>query len=117
MGLVRWPAPKNRSFVKRRDGHIEESPSKGIYTPYPGDQLHVFVSGGGGYGNPLKRAAQRVLEDVLDRRVSLEEAREVYGVAIDATTWSIDPELTAQRRGELAAARGPIAEMYDRGGK
>jgi hypothetical protein len=38
-------------------------------------------------------------------------------VAIDATTWSIDPELTAQRRGELAAARGPIAEMYDRGGK
>jgi N-methylhydantoinase B len=109
------PAPKSRSFVKRQDGHIEEIPSKGMYTLYPGDQLHVFVSGGGGYGDPLQRAAQRVLEDVLDRKVSLEEAREVYGVVIDTTTWTVDVELTAQRRAELAAARGPIAEMYDRG--
>ena len=75
----------------------------------------MFVSGGGGYGDPLQRAAQRVLEDVLDRKVSLEEAREVYGVVIDTTTWTVDVELTAQRRAELAAARGPIAEMYDRG--
>jgi hypothetical protein len=58
-----------------------------------------------------------VLEDVLDRKVLLEEAREVYGVVIDTTTWTVDPELTAQRRAELAAARGPIAEMYDRGGR
>jgi hypothetical protein len=56
-----------------------------------------------------------VLEDVLDRKVLLEEAREVYGVVIDTTTWTVDAELTAQRRAELAAARGPIAEMYDRG--
>jgi hypothetical protein len=52
---------------------------------------------------------------VLDRKVLLGEAREVYGVVIDTTTWTVDPELTAQRRAELAAARGPIAEMYDRG--
>jgi hypothetical protein len=52
---------------------------------------------------------------VLDRKVSPEEAREVYGVVIDATAWAVDPELTAQRRAELAAATGPIAEMYDRG--
>jgi N-methylhydantoinase B len=109
------PAPKSRSFVQRRDGRTEEIPSKGMYTLYPGDQLHVFVSGGGGYGDPLRREPQRVIEDVLDRRASLAEARDVYGVVIDAATWTVDAALTAQRRAELAAACRPDTPTYDRG--
>ncbi|HXH08975.1 MAG TPA: hydantoinase B/oxoprolinase family protein [Alphaproteobacteria bacterium] len=108
------PAPNSRSFVKRHDGRTEEIPSKGMYTLYPGDRLHVFVSGGGGYGDPLQREPQRVLEDVLDRKVSLAEARDVYGVVIDEATWTVDPELTAQRRTELAAACGPNMPTYSR---
>jgi N-methylhydantoinase B len=109
------PAPKSRSFIRRRDGRTEAIPSKGMYTLYPGDQLHVFVSGGGGYGDPRQREPQRVLEDVLDRKVSLTEAREVYGVVIDAATWTIDAARTAQRRAEWLAARRGTTEMYDRG--
>jgi N-methylhydantoinase B len=109
------PAPRSRSFVKRQDGRTEAIPSKGMYTLYPGDQLHVFVAGGGGYGDPLTREPQRVLEDILDRKVSIDEAREVYGVMIDTAAWTVDLELTAQRRAELAAARAPTGEIYDRG--
>jgi N-methylhydantoinase B/oxoprolinase/acetone carboxylase alpha subunit len=69
--------------------------------------------GGGGYGDPLTRAPQRVLEDVLDRKISPDEAREVYGVMIDTAASAVDLELTAQRRAELAAARGVTTEIYN----
>jgi N-methylhydantoinase B len=109
------PAPRSRAFVKRRDGHSEEIPSKGMYTLQPGDQLHVFVAGGGGYGDPLKRDPQRVLEDVLDRKVSLVEARDVYGVVIDEITATVNAALTAQRRAESSATGRACMEIYDRG--
>jgi N-methylhydantoinase B/oxoprolinase/acetone carboxylase alpha subunit len=41
------------------------------------------MSSGGGYGDPLERDPDRVLNDVEDGIVSREEAREIYGVVID----------------------------------
>jgi N-methylhydantoinase B len=60
----------------------------------PGDRLEMFIPGGGGYGNPFEREPERVLEDVLNHYVSLEAAEQVYGVAIDRQTLSIDLERT-----------------------
>ena len=40
--------------------------------------------GGGGWGDPREREAQRVLDDVINDFVSLDAARRDYGVAIDA---------------------------------
>lgn len=37
----------------------------------------------GGYGDPLDRPAEKVEDDVVDLKVSLEAAREVYGVVIE----------------------------------
>jgi N-methylhydantoinase B len=65
----------------------------------PGDRLEMFIPGGGGYGNPFEREPQRVLEDVLNHYVSLEAAEQVYGVAIDPQTLTIDLERTRQLRG------------------
>jgi N-methylhydantoinase B len=39
--------------------------------------------GEGGYGNPLDREVERVLNDVAERYVSIEIARNVYGVVIE----------------------------------
>lgn len=39
-------------------------------------------AGGGGYGDPLERVPQAVLEDVIDDYVSVEGARKDYGVII-----------------------------------
>jgi N-methylhydantoinase B len=50
-----------------------------------GDVLSVRSGGGGGYGPPLQREPARVLNDVIDGYVSLESAREYYGVVIEGS--------------------------------
>jgi hypothetical protein len=73
-----------------------------------GDRLLFASNGGGGYGLPWERRPEAVLEDVIDGLLSLEKARNVYGVAIevidaDALEYRIDEEATARLRAELAA--------------
>ena len=64
-----------------------------------GNIFHHVAAGGGGFGRPLDRSPERVLEDVLDDKVSIEAARHSYGVVIDPVTMTIDQEATvAQRR-------------------
>ena len=57
------------------------------------------AGGGGGYGDPRARAVDRVLRDVRDGYVTEAVAREVYGVAIDTATWTVDEPETARLRG------------------
>jgi len=47
-----------------------------------GDLLVVETAGGGGFGDPKQREPERVLEDVRQGYVSVDAAREIYGVAI-----------------------------------
>ena len=69
-----------------------------------GDVISFRQPGAGGYGDPLERDPARVLEDVLDEYVSLEQAREAYGVVIDPRTMTVDLEGTERLR---AARRHP----------
>jgi len=55
-------------------------------------------NGGGGFGDPLERDPAQVREDVLDGYVSIDGAREDYGVAIDPQTLEIDREKTQSLR-------------------
>ena len=48
-----------------------------------GDHFVYRAGGGGGFGPPRQRDAERVAEDVRQEYVSREAAREHYGVAID----------------------------------
>jgi N-methylhydantoinase B len=64
----------------------------------PGDTITIELPGGGGYGDPLLREPEQVLEDVLNGYVSIRAAREVYGVAIDPERMQIDWEATRQIR-------------------
>lgn len=65
--------------------------------------------GGGGYGDPLERDPERVINDVLDGYVSLESAEKDYGVIIDTKTWQIDWEATEKLRKELKKKRKNLA--------
>ncbi len=47
-----------------------------------GDVAAYYSPSGGGYGNPLERPAQQVYEDVLDGFITVEHAKEAYGVAL-----------------------------------
>ena len=54
-----------------------------------GDRVMLCSSGGGGFGRPTDRPSERVLEDVLDGFVSVEAARELYGVEIETSNGKI----------------------------
>lgn len=49
-----------------------------------GDRVRVGTPGGGGYGDPFTRPPELVAEDVRLGRYSAEEARALFGVALDA---------------------------------
>ncbi|MDN3711481.1 hydantoinase B/oxoprolinase family protein [Paracoccus cavernae] len=66
------------------------------------DVMAYYGPNGGGYGSPLKRPAQKVLEDVLDGYYSAQHAREVYGVAIDLDSETVDMAETGRLRAKLA---------------
>jgi N-methylhydantoinase B len=48
-----------------------------------GDLVRFISAGGGGYGDPSERDKKRVIDDVANGYITVEEARKVYGVAID----------------------------------
>jgi N-methylhydantoinase B len=86
-----------------------------------GDVLRLGTQGGGGYGDPLERPAATVWEDVLDEYVSIETARERYGV-IGTLESGLDAATTETLRREMRDARrgaplkefdfGPVREAY-----
>jgi N-methylhydantoinase B len=76
----------------------------------PGQLINYDYGGGGGWGDPLLRDPQAVLDDVLDEYVSVEGAERDYGVVLTGTvadlTLAVDEAATealrARRRAEAA---------------
>jgi 5-oxoprolinase (ATP-hydrolysing) len=68
-----------------------------------GDAIEITVPCSGGFGDPVEREPSLVLDDVLDGFTSLEQAREIYRVAIDPATLELDGEETARLRAEARA--------------
>ena len=66
-----------------------------------GDHIAFKSNGGGGFGDPLERDPQKVLEDYVNEFMSLQKARDVYGVAIRA----IDPDTLRYEVDEAETAR------------
>ena len=62
------------------------------------DVISYRTCGGGGYGPPEDRDPQDVLWDVRNGKVSPERARQVYRVAIDAGTLTVDLDTTTRFR-------------------
>jgi len=69
----------------------------------PGDIVTMDAAGGGGFGDPLKRAPELVEEDVIDGYVSIDSAHKDYGVVIDSKTFKMDPEATKRLRESMNA--------------
>jgi N-methylhydantoinase B len=63
-----------------------------------GDLVRVVTGNGGGHGHPSDREPELVAADVLDELVTIDEAAQVYRVAIDPDTLALDSERTAALR-------------------
>ncbi|MGE0067950.1 MAG: hydantoinase B/oxoprolinase family protein, partial [Solirubrobacterales bacterium] len=67
------------------------------------------VTGGGGYGSPLERDAERVRQEVRDRVISREAAYEVFGVVLgEGEDPALEEAATAERRAELGKRELPL---------
>jgi N-methylhydantoinase B len=86
---------KGACVINPRSGDDRRLPSRfGDQILRRGDLLRIERPGGGGIGNPLERAPEKVLEDVRQNYVSIERARPDYGVALDRR----DGELILNRK-------------------
>jgi N-methylhydantoinase B len=88
-----------------RDGVLTEKPSKAKLGLRHGDIFTHQQAGGGGYGDPLNRDPNAVLSDWTDDFVSLEAAKSLYGVVIDAATRKVVSHSTRELRRRLRDER------------
>ena len=72
-------------FKRRRDGSLSKLEPCGGVVLEPGETIVGYCCGGDGYGDPLDRDRQRVLEDLSEGWITAERAREVYGVTLDSS--------------------------------
>ncbi|WP_127599156.1 hydantoinase B/oxoprolinase family protein [Nitratireductor alexandrii] len=76
-------SPAKVELVQAR-GATVELPSKLPYRQLSkGDRITAYGPCGGGYGDPLEREPQAVLDDVLDGLIDATSARADYGVVVD----------------------------------
>jgi N-methylhydantoinase B len=74
-----------------------------------GDRINYDYGGGGGWGDPLARDPQAVLDDVLDEYVSVDGAQRDYGVvltgSLEELTLAVDHRATERVRAERRASQ------------
>jgi N-methylhydantoinase B len=105
--------PGTPDALERDVGRLTRLFAKEITMMHPGDVFVAQYCGGGGFGDPLTRRPELVADDVRSGAITVEDARELYGVVLDGSG-SADPTATdglrARMRGDrLAGARPPGA--------
>jgi N-methylhydantoinase B len=102
---------------------IDETGKETVYpgmsdtvTVKSGSVVRIVTTGGGGWGDPLRREVDKVVYDVHCGLVSEEAARADYGVVLrrEGRKWKADREQTEELRAQLRAQRTTLP-MFDRG--
>lgn len=62
----------------------------GRFSVRQGDQVILATPAGGGFGDPFLRDPRAVQRDVIDGYVSVQRAKEAYGVVVDDKTMTVD---------------------------
>lgn len=100
-----------KKLIKRDGTEIDLPAQKDFIRVEPGDQLLFCTAGAGGWGDPLERAPHRVWLDVIRGLVSIEQARDGYGVVIDERTMELDERATEELRAKMREKRGPLPDF------
>ncbi len=108
------PGRRSRKLIKRISGDEELVPSKCDRLPVEKGDLLLFETwGGGGWGNPLDRAEDKILLDVKRGLVTVEGARQ-FGLVIGA-----DGKINVRGTEELRTSMRESCEkleLFDKGG-
>ena len=78
-----------------------------------GDLLFGFSGGGPGYGDPLERAPETIVEDLKKNIISEWTARNIYRVALNSERSKVDLAKTEELRASERQARLGRGQRYD----
>lgn len=82
---------RNEFQIVRKDGSIAGVFGKYARFPlYEGDTVRLVTASGGGFGNPLDRPTEKVVRDVKNEYITVDQARDDYGVLIDKDTFRVE---------------------------
>jgi N-methylhydantoinase B len=96
-------------YYLRKAGDNDYAMMDGSHRPVPKEsQVIVRTGGGGGWGDPLERDPDRVRWDVVEEFVSLDAARDQYGVVLNKDL-TLDLAATEALRQKLKSAAGKPA--------
>lgn len=100
-------AAPSKYYLRYGSKHQMEVETTGFMVEHePGEMFYAMYGGGGGWGDPLEREPEKVLEDVLDEYISLGAAEKDYGVVIKSESLEIDYPATQDLRQRLRTKRG-----------
>lgn len=88
----------NKVYIQKADGEMVGP--YGITSRYQinkGDIVKLVTATGGGYGNPYKRLLEKVASDVKNGYITVEQAKEKFGVLINSDTFESEGE-TPERK-------------------
>jgi N-methylhydantoinase B len=85
-------------------GDVDYLPSKASCVLGSDDVLVFYAPGGGGYGDPLDRDPQRVVDDLANGWISEARAHELYGVVLNRSH-EVDQPATKSLREQKRSAR------------
>ena len=95
-------AAANDGYLERADGTIVMLPGKFDHLPIaPGDMFVMRTGGGGGWGNPYERDPDLVRRDVVCGLLTIEQARDRYGVVLSDVSLAVDEEATTSLRASV----------------
>jgi N-methylhydantoinase B len=94
------PGAKAQFLVNGKPGN-----PYGLTQLAPGDVVIMDAAGGGGYGDPRERDPELVQEDVIQGYVTVERAKQDYGVVIDPGMMKADLSATDELRRSMRATR------------
>lgn len=83
------PGSRNEVRIFHADGREVVLGKCARYPLKRGEVARLVTGTGGGWGSPLERPVDAVIEDVRDGYVSLEQAKQDYGVELDPLTLEV----------------------------
>lgn len=83
-------------------GEKQDAPPIASLELEPGTRIVSLAAGGGGYGDPLEREPEAVLEDLLEGRISAAATQELYGVIV--RNGVLDQDATSAERQQRESA-------------
>jgi N-methylhydantoinase B len=97
-GVLKGREAGGSKCIIRNSEMTKELPSKITTQIYHNDEIVLITPGGGGWEDPFDREPSMVLEDLMEGLITIERAKDAYGVVVDEKKMEIDPDKTDQLR-------------------